>query len=145
MIDNPLFAEIIVSLPVDGTFTYAVPPELRSDARAGVRALVPFGKRTVTGFITALKDSPPAHVKGIKPLIDILDASPLFDDKKLKFLTWMASYYFAPPGEVFSLICPAGLDVKSSRRIRLTPEGAAALGIMEGAEGADKEVLALAK
>jgi len=145
MNDNHLFADIVVSLPVEGTYTYAVPPELRNDARIGVRALVPFGKRTVTGFITAVKDSPPAGVKGIKHVIDILDGKPLFDEKKLKFFAWMTSYYFAPPGEVLSLICPAGLDVKSSRRIALTPEGAAALGIMEGMEGAEKEVLTLAK
>lgn len=142
MTDNRLFADIVVTLPVDGTYTYAVGPELRGDARIGVRALVPFGKRTVTGFITALKNSPPADVKEIKSIIDILDAKPLYDDKKLRFFAWMTSYYFAPPGEVLSLICPAGLDVKSSRHIRLTSEGAAAL---DGSEGAEKEILALAK
>lgn len=144
MTDNPLFVDIAVNLPVDGTYTYAVPPELRNDARIGARALVPFGKRTITGFITAVKDSPPADViqTKLKPIIDILDARPLYDEKKLKFFTWMTSYYFAPPGEVLSLICPAGLDVKSTRRIRLTPQGAAALITTEGAE---KEILALAK
>ena len=64
------FADIAVALPVESTFTYAVPEELRLDARLGKRVLVPFGNRTVTGYILGLSSAPPPDIAKIKPIID---------------------------------------------------------------------------
>jgi len=52
----------------------------------------------------------------------VLDEEPLFDDKRLKFFQWMASYYFAPIGEVLSLICPRGINIKSQRYLYATEQ-----------------------
>lgn len=112
------FAEIAVELPLESTFTYAVPEELGKDAAIGKRALVPFGKRLVTGYIVGFNSSPPADVKEIKPISDILDPAPIFDEARLKFFKWMSSYYFSPLGEVLSLIHPGSLNLKSSRIFR---------------------------
>ena len=100
------FAEIAVALPVETAFTYAVPEELKAEARLGKRVLVPFGRRTVTGYILGLTASAPAEIANIKPIIDILDSEALFDEKRLRFLKWVSSYYFAPLGEVLSLTHP---------------------------------------
>jgi len=110
-----VFAEIAVELPLDTIFTYAIPEELAKDAAVGKRALVPFGKRLVTGYIVGIISSPPPAVKGIKPIADILDPLPIFDEARLKFFRWMSSYYFAPLGEVLSLTHPGSLNLKSSR------------------------------
>ncbi|NQU12919.1 MAG: hypothetical protein HQ561_02175, partial [Desulfobacteraceae bacterium] len=42
---------IAVNVPVDGTFYYAVPEDLRSGANVGCRVLVPFKNRKVMGYI----------------------------------------------------------------------------------------------
>lgn len=112
------FAEIAVELPIEGAFTYRIPDELKNDARLGKRALVPFGRRTITGYIIALTDTPPPNAAEAKDIIDLLDGVPIFDEKRLKFYKWMSSYYFSPIGEVLSLIHPGSANVKSARSLK---------------------------
>lgn len=135
-----LFAEVAVEVPIEGVFTYAVPTELATEVELGRRVLVPFGKRTLTGYVVGSTSEP--EVDDIKPLVDVLDPYPLFDAKKLGFFRWLASYYFAPLGEVLSMIRPAGAAVQSRRRVTLTEEGRAAL---EKARGVEREVLQAAE
>ncbi|MBI3753596.1 MAG: primosomal protein N' [Deltaproteobacteria bacterium] len=108
------FIDIAVELPVDGLFTYRVPEGLSGQAAVGKRVLAPFGKRIVTGFCVAFTEN--STIKEIKDILDVLDEKPLFDEKRLKFFQWMASYYFAPLGAVLGLIHPAGINIKSRRR-----------------------------
>ncbi|MEK7314091.1 MAG: hypothetical protein AAB065_06400, partial [Deltaproteobacteria bacterium] len=115
------YALVAMNLPVEGFFTYEIPLELEDSIVPGMRVLAPFGRRIVTGYVVALEKESP--VKGIKRVIDVLDDAPLFDAKRLKFFQWLASYYFAPPGEVFSLAHPSEAGVKSQRRFRITEKG----------------------
>lgn len=115
------FIDVAVELPVDRIFTYEVPDTLSEQVEIGKRVLVPFGKRVVTGFCLGFSKN--SEVKGIKDILDVLDDKPVFDEKRLKFFQWMASYYFAPVGEVLSLICPAGLNIKSQRCFSITGQG----------------------
>ncbi|HXI09707.1 MAG TPA: primosomal protein N', partial [Thermodesulfobacteriota bacterium] len=135
------YAEIAVELPLEHTFTYSVPESLRAEAALGKRALVPFGKRTVTGYITATSSKPPAEVKKIKPVIDILDDTPIFDAKRLEFYRWLSSYYFAPLGSVLALTHPAGANIKSFRHFIATPKGAEEAATKKGL---DTELLSAA-
>ncbi|MEE9543665.1 MAG: hypothetical protein V3V95_07770, partial [Thermodesulfobacteriota bacterium] len=86
-----LFVDVVVDLPVVGEFTYIVPDDFVLDVKLGKRVLVPFGKRTVTGYIVNIKHK--ASIKNMKPIIDLLDTTPLFDSRRLKFFRWLASYY----------------------------------------------------
>ncbi|MBI5236282.1 MAG: primosomal protein N' [Deltaproteobacteria bacterium] len=124
-----LYSDIAVELPVDGTFTYAVPQELIASARAGARVLVPFGKRIVTGYILALYSSASAPIASkIRHIIDVLDHGQVFDENRLKFYKWLSAYYFAPLGEALSLGSPPAGNVKGKRRLSLTASGEAAIG-----------------
>ena len=125
-----IFADVAVELPVDGIFSYAVPAPLKAEARLGVRVVVPFGRRTVTGYITGLTEVP--GVKDVKDIIDVLDPEPIFDEKRLRFYRWLSDYYFAPPGEVLSLIHPPFANIKSFRFFTLTQAGRDALGVKDG-------------
>lgn len=136
------FAEIAVDLPLEGTFTYSVPEELKGDVRVGKRVLAPFGGRTITGYVLGLASAPPVGVKGVKAIIDTLDSAPIFDAKRLGFYRWMSSYYFAPLGEVLSLIHPGSASVSSHRHLSITDWGLHALAEKQGTE---REILELAK
>ncbi len=126
-----LFANVAVELPVEGLFTYSVPPALAGSAAVGKRALVSFGKRTVVAYIVGLTGARP-DVKGVKPILDIIDGAPLFDEKRLKFYEWLSSYYFSTLGTALSLIQPATLGVKSRRNLRLTEPGESSVGSKTG-------------
>ena len=109
--------DIALPVPLDRTFTYLVPPEFQPFARTGSRALVPFGKKKLSGVIVGLP--PTTTVKGLKPLLDLLDAEPTFSEEMLNLTRWMSEYYFAPWGEVLKAATPQGLTIESTQQVRL--------------------------
>lgn len=116
---------IAVSVPVKGTFFYAVPDGLASKAKVGCRALVPFKNRNVTGYI--LERIPQAQVKDLIEILEVIDPEPIFPQPLVPFLEWMASYYIQPIGQVIRSALPGGLNMKPYKTALLTEEGLRAL------------------
>lgn len=116
------YASIILPVPVSGSFTYIVPAEFEQAAGFGRRALVPFGKRVLTGFIVDITgssgDVPPSK---LKPIMDIVDDEPVFDRHMLDLAEWTADYYIAAAGEVLKAAMPYGTMVKSRLRVHALP------------------------
>ena len=102
------FLEVAVALPVYATYTYKVPDHLIEDADPGMRVLVPFGRRRVTGYILARQ----ADSKGYQArfILDLLDDSPMFHQSMIPFFKWAADYYIHPVGEVIKTALPVGLN-----------------------------------
>ena len=105
-------AEIVVPA-VEGSFSYSVPASAQSLACVGMRALVPFGHRRVTGFIVDLKSEDSSQAT--KSIDHLLDSMPVFNAEMLKFTKWMAEYYLCGWGDALKAALPAGitLDEKS--------------------------------
>ncbi len=78
-----MYVNIALNIPADKIFTYAVPENLKTKAMIGKRAYIPFGRRKRTGFITAVTST--CDLEEVKPITEILDDEPLFDDKDLEF------------------------------------------------------------
>lgn len=115
-----LYVSIALPIPLNRTFTYSVPPELSPFAETGRRALVPFGKRILTGFIVeTLEHSGGLSPEKIKPLLDIPDSEPVFDRHMLELASWAADYYICSLGEVLKTAMPFGTMVKSRVRVYL--------------------------
>ena len=112
-------ANVALPVAVDSTFTYQIPPELEQSAVVGVRVIVPFGTRYATGVIVELPESTP--LTSLKPIKDVLDASPVVSDELLRLCKWIAEYYFAPLGEVLKASLPHGFSSSSKRLVRLAP------------------------
>ena len=121
-----MYVEVVFPLPFRKTFTYKVPDELKAFVKFGVRAVAPFGKRTLTGFV--INTSSKTSVKEeIKHIIDILDEIPIIDELTLKFYQWISDYYLSSPGEALRLAVPQGTEVESKRIIQIDPEFAGQL------------------
>lgn len=116
-----MFAEVVFPLPFRNRFTYSIPEDLRRFAAVGVRSVVPFGKRKLTGYIVNITDKP-AITDDIKPLEDILDDIPVFDKSMLEFYEWIADYYLSSPGDAIKLAMPYGADVETKRKVIIDPE-----------------------
>ena len=114
---QPFLVDIALHIPLDRTFTYLVPPELQSSVAIGKRAMVPFGKKHLTGVIVGLPAS--TNVPGLKPVNDILDVKPTFSPELLTLTKWIAEYYLAPWGEVLRAATPQGFSQESKKIIRL--------------------------
>jgi primosomal protein N' (replication factor Y) len=111
-----MYAEIVFSLPFRKTFTYLVPKDLENQVKVGVRAVAPFGKRTLTGFIVS-KPKSVSLKDELKLIVDILDEQPIVDKEGFKFYQWLADYYLCSFGEALKLAVPYGSEVESKRKI----------------------------
>ena len=124
--DKIIFAEVVLNLPLKGSFTYAVPPQFHSTIQPGFRVFVPFGRRKLTGYVVSLSDS---HDKAftIKNIDDVLDTGPVLSPEILSLTRWVADYYQSSWGEAVKTALPAGLEDESRETLTLSPEGTDAL------------------
>lgn len=112
---------VAVPLPLDTQYSYAVPEQF-GPVSIGMRVLVPFGRRTVTGYITGFSDTSPG---GLKEAISLLDREPLFTPAELEFFRWTAEYYLHPLGEVIKAALPSGINITGKKRLITLPDGTA--------------------
>lgn len=117
-----LFAEILLPLPIPGSFTYRVPYELNDKAKVGQRAVVQFGKtKIMSGLIVSLTTEVP-DCNNIKYLLDILDDNPVVNAQQLQLWNWISSYYLCYPGEVMQAALPSALKLSSESKIMLSED-----------------------
>lgn len=117
-----LFAEILLPLPIPGSFTYRVPYELNMRAKIGQRAVVQFGKsKIMSGLIMSLSTHVP-DCNNIKYLLDILDDDPVINENQQKLWKWIASYYMCYLGEVMQAALPSALKLSSESKISLAED-----------------------
>ena len=123
-----MYVDVILPLPLDGVFTYSVPPELERQVAVGYRVLVSFGRnKTYVGIVASTHGDCPLCEK-IKPILQVLDTSPILLDSQLNLWCWISDYYLSPIGEVYKAALPAGLKAEDGYRpktesyLRLTPK-----------------------
>ncbi|MEN8157519.1 MAG: primosomal protein N' [Bacteroidota bacterium] len=120
MSGNPRFAQVIIPLAVEGTFTYAIPPSFSEELIPGTRVLVPFGKRRIySAVVKSLTSSPPEEFTP-KEIIEVLDKTPAVTAQQLQLWEWISSYYMCQPGEVMRAALPSGLRPESESRVRVS-------------------------
>jgi primosomal protein N' (replication factor Y) len=116
---------VVVPGPFFGGFTYHL--DRTGSARAprpGVRVRVPFGRRERVGVV--LDSAEPLPDQETRALIEVLDREPVLPADLLACLSWAASYYHHPLGEVVFSAIPASLRGTRSlsiRALRLTAAG----------------------
>lgn len=110
---------VAVEAPLPEALTYASPNELAPQISRGKFVKVPLGKRHVVGLILEEIQSAPSEFK-IKPISEVLPDFPTLSEPFLKWLEWLATYYFHPIGMVTSLALPP-LETKHSKRTSQRP------------------------
>ena len=109
------YAEILLPLALENTYTYSVPSFLAEKISFGKRVEVQFGSRKrYAGLIVNVSSNAPGY--RTKEIISILDEFPLISTWQYKFWLWMASYYCCTPGEVMKAALP-GATLLSSETI----------------------------
>ncbi|MDD2365285.1 MAG: primosomal protein N' [Desulfuromonadaceae bacterium] len=113
MTSSPTIIEVAIPLYLDRTFHYLLPEQLSGQAVSGRRALLPFGRRKLTGYILgAVAES---EVTNLKEIIEILDSEPLWTHQEMEFFRWISSYYQHPLGEVIRTALPTGINIQSRK------------------------------
>ena len=122
------YADVILPLPLEGYFTYSLPPQTQEGVQAGMRVRVPFGRsKSYVGIVARLHDEQPQGY-AVKDILEVLDKQPILLPQQFKLWQWIADYYMSPIGEVYKAALPSGLKAEEGYRpktetyIRLTPQ-----------------------
>ena len=116
------YIDVILPLPIPGTFTYSVPADNQSDIEVGSRVVVPFGsKKYYTAIIYRVHENKPLEYE-VKPLFSVLDSYPIVLPNQLSFWTWIADYYICALGDVYKAAIPSGLKLESETLVELNTE-----------------------
>lgn len=117
MLKRSKFAQIIIPVPVKGSFTYEIPISLVDDIKVGQSVVVQFGvKKLYTGIVESITAAPPDSFK-IKTILSISNPEPTVTQQQLEFWQWVANYYMCPIGDVYKAAVPVGLRPDSESKI----------------------------
>ncbi|MBQ0163564.1 MAG: primosomal protein N' [Treponema sp.] len=106
------YAQIALNVPLNQTFTYSIPADLKILPEVGKRAEVKFGNRKLNGIVLDIFDNLPKDLgfdeSKLRPLTKIVDEKPLLTPELITLSKWMSSYYLCPIGEIVNSIIPSG-------------------------------------
>ena len=106
------YVDVILPRPLEGYFTYAISDELAAGVKLGIRVLVPFGaSKTCTAMAVRVHDDKPEF--DTKAVLQVVDSAPMLLPQQLDLWLWIAQYYMAPIGDVYTAALPAGLKAEA--------------------------------
>ncbi len=102
------YALIVAAIPLKQAFTYGVPETMADSVMVGVRVVVPFGKREVTGYVVGLSDDEPDTSFTVKQIKRVIDKEPLYGRTEVELAAWMGRFYLCSQGEAIATMIPGG-------------------------------------
>lgn len=125
--DVPKYVEAALPVPLRRTFTYRVPAGFADEIKVGARILVPFGKRTATGYAVSLASEFDAdsdiEESGVKNVYQLIDPEPLITPEIVELTKWASDYYFASWGEMLKASLPAGINSAVEQVAKIAENG----------------------
>ncbi|MEK3982254.1 primosomal protein N' [Paenibacillus sp. FSL K6-3166] len=115
-------AKVIVDVPVRSTdrpFDYSIPESLKLWIEVGSRVAVPFGHRTVQGFVVSLESGETLVNPGLKPIQEVLDLLPPLSPELVELADWMSKRYACRRISALQAMLPTALKGKAERLISL--------------------------
>ena len=107
------YADVILPLPLHGTFTYELTKREYENLGIGHRVAVSFGKRKVyTGVIKQIHTNKPTLYE-TKPIEFVFDKKELISESQIDFWSWISKYYFTPIGDVLKAAIPSTFLLES--------------------------------
>ena len=115
------YIDVILPVALHNLFTYHIDADSNmANPAPGVRVSVQFGKRKLfTALVVKIHDTPPEDYN-TKPIVAVLDDSPVIQEWQLTFWSWIADYYMCTIGEVFNAALPNGLRPEGQTSIYLS-------------------------
>ncbi|MBK7896076.1 MAG: primosomal protein N' [Anaerolineaceae bacterium] len=116
-----MFAELVINIeaPLEGTFHYHVPNDMRPKLRVGHLVEVEFGRRLAQGIILRFDDAAP--IEDTKPIIALVDEKPVVFWWQLELAQWLSQTYLAPLNGCLRLMLPPGLTRWADVTVDINP------------------------
>ncbi len=112
-----MFADILVEVvakSTDKTFTYRISEGMK--AMVGMRALVPFGKRNIEGFIVKIYNHEEFDYE-VKDIIKLVDDRPVLNEEMLELGKYISKKTLSPLTLAYQTMLPRALKAKEKTNI----------------------------
>ncbi|WP_036586433.1 primosomal protein N' family DNA-binding protein, partial [Paenibacillus darwinianus] len=121
-----MIARVIVDVPsrqTDRPFDYAVPAPMQSWIEVGSRVAVPFGGRTLQGFVVGFTGQAEVEAKRVKPVAELLDPMPPLRADLIELARWISDTYCCTWTTALQAMVPAALKGKAERYVYIPENG----------------------
>ena len=116
------FVDVILPLPLAGSFTYRLSETHAASVQTGSRVVVQFGaKRYYTAIVVRKHSEEPQGNYEVKEVTEVLDVAPIVRSEQLRLWQWIADYYMCSVGDVYKAALPSGLKMESETMVELNP------------------------
>lgn len=99
-----------------GELTYGIPQQLAGVLQPGFAVHIPFGRKTVTGYVVGFTNKLDFDAKQLRYISGLAARAPIFDANALRLSRWMSAYYHCPLAECLACCMPQGWQAVSQRR-----------------------------
>ncbi len=107
------FIDVILPVPIQKTFTYAVTETEANFIKKGMRVAVSFGKtKMYTGLVFDIHQTAPTLYEA-KEIHQILDEKPIVNELQLELWQWISNYYMCAFGDVYRAALPSAFLLES--------------------------------
>ena len=113
--ENPIFAVNVAveaaTYAIDKPYEYYVPRSLSEKIVPGVRVRVGFGRgtRRTEGIVLDVHDFSGNSEKKLKPVAEIIDETPVLDEKLIKLALWLREQCFCTFFDIAKTMLPSGV------------------------------------
>lgn len=118
-------AKVIVDVPsreTDRPFDYLIPESMSGWIEVGSRVGVPFGRRTVQGFVVSLHEELEMESSRMKPIDELLDLLPPLPPDLVELAAWMSRKYACSMISSLQAMIPSALKGKAERYIHVAED-----------------------
>ena len=116
MINNQIYIDIVLPLPVKGTFTYS----FNHSIDIGQRVIVQFGNRKLySGIVCKIHNVKPSY--NVKDILLVIDEEPVVSQRDIDFWKWISEYYMCNIGDVMNTALPSSFKLTSESKVLFHP------------------------
>ncbi len=102
-----MYASVLVPTPLSIDFTYSIPDDMLPSVKVGVRVSVPFGSRSLIGFVIGLKEQYEGKFE-IKSIKRVVDKEIVFTPELVELAYQMEKIYLCSAGQALQMMVPSG-------------------------------------
>ena len=111
-----MVADVLVELTnkaVDQTFTYKIPSNFINEIKVGIRVLVPFGNRSLEGFVLNIREDYSNDYE-LKEIASLVDTEPVLNMELLSLGEYMSKKTLATLSSCYQTMLPKALKAKNN-------------------------------
>ena len=112
-----MYAEVLIEYSaksIDKTFTYKIPKTLQGVIKVGMKVLVPFGPKTINGFVTNIINNYQDSYE-LKEIVDIVDKYFCLNDELMQLGAYLQSKTLCTKITAYQTMLPSSLKVKEQK------------------------------